>query len=67
MRDGETGIVLPVGALGRAWADVIERLIEDPGRYRALARGALERARRELNWDAWTATIGEMIEGAVRS
>lgn len=66
VRNGETGIVLPVGALGRAWADAIEGLVADPGRYRALARGALERARRELNWDAWTATIGRMIEEAVR-
>ncbi|MDX9911596.1 MAG: glycosyltransferase family 4 protein [Phycisphaerales bacterium] len=67
VRNGETGIVLPVGALGRTWADEIERLVDDPERYRTLARGALERARRELNWDAWTATIGRMIEEAVRT
>ena len=51
-----TGLVLPVTADHRAWADAIAGLVQDPDRYRRYSAGALARARSELNWSAWAAS-----------
>lgn len=51
-----TGLVLPVAADHRAWADAIAQLVQDPDRYRRYSVGALARARSELNWSAWAAS-----------
>lgn len=65
VRDGETGIVLSVCEPVTAWADAIERLVEDPERYRSLAIAARERAWREFTWDAWAATVESMARSAI--
>lgn len=60
----DTGIVLPVDADHRAWADTIARLVNDPERYRAYSRSALARARTQLNWPAWAAAIIALMRRA---
>lgn len=62
VRDGETGIVLDVDANASIWADAIESLIDDPQRYQAMSTAALDRARSELNWTSWSATIRAIID-----
>lgn len=58
-----TGMVLPVAADHRAWADAVGGLVRDPERYRRYSMGALVRAREELNWSAWaTRVVGLMRE-----
>lgn len=58
-----TGLVLPVAADHRAWADAVGGLVRDPDRYRRYSRAALVRAREELNWSAWaTRVVGLMRE-----
>lgn len=61
VRHDESGLVLPVEADHRAWADAIAGLVHDPDRYRRYSVAALARARDELNWSAWaTRTIALM-------
>ena len=63
VRDGETGILLPLGSAGKDFADSVETLVRSPERYAALSRTALEDARDRLNWDAWA----EKLEQAIRA
>ena len=65
--DGDTGVVLPVDAEAGMWADAIERLVDDPDRYRAMSSRALERAHGELNWDAWGRSLRAIIEEAMEN
>lgn len=65
--DGDTGVVLPVSAGPSDWADAIERLVDDPDAYRLMSSRALERARSELNWDAWGARMRTIIEQTLES
>lgn len=62
VRDGDTGLVLDRHADAGTWADAVESLIDDPDRYRAMSTAALDRARDELNWDAW----GRSMAGIIR-
>lgn len=62
VRDGDTGLVLDRHANAGTWADAVESLIDDPDRYRAMSTAALDRARDELNWDAW----GRSMAGIIR-
>jgi glycosyltransferase involved in cell wall biosynthesis len=62
VRDGETGILLPLGSPAEAFADAIEKLAGDPACYAAMSEAALADARERLNWDVWA----EKLEQAVR-
>jgi len=62
VHDGQTGLVLPVDAGPLEWADAAERLVDDPEAYRAMSSRALDRARGELNWDAWGRRLRAIIE-----
>jgi len=53
VRDGETGILLPLSADAAAFADSIAALVRDPARYRAMSTAALADARERLDWDRW--------------
>jgi glycosyltransferase involved in cell wall biosynthesis len=65
--DDRTGMVLPVAADHRAWADAVGGLVRDPERYRRYSTEALVRAREELNWSAWAArVVGLMREATGR-
>ncbi len=59
-----TGVVLPVAADHRAWADAIGGLVRDPERYRRYSAAALVRAREELNWSAWAARVVALMHEA---
>lgn len=63
--DDETGLVLPVAADHRAWADAVAALVRDPERYRRYSAAALARARSELNWSAWGAASIRLMRAAV--
>lgn len=65
VRDGQTGIVLSVNEPVAAWVDALERLIDDPDRYKRLAIAARERAWREFVWDAWAETVEGMARWAI--
>jgi len=57
----KTGIVVNPESDAQAWADAIESLIDEPDRYRAMSTAALQRARNELNWDAWGRAVAQII------
>lgn len=57
----QTGLVIDPAADATAWADAIQALIDDPTRYQRLSAAALHRARSELNWDAWGASVAQII------
>jgi glycosyltransferase involved in cell wall biosynthesis len=63
--DDRTGMVLPVGADHRAWADAVAGLVRDPERYRRYSSAALARAREELNWSAWGARMVALMREVV--
>jgi glycosyltransferase involved in cell wall biosynthesis len=63
--DGETGVVLPVAADASAWADAVERLVDDPELYRRLGAHAKARAWREFTWDAWAERVESLARAAV--
>ncbi len=60
----DTGIVLPVNADHRVWADTVARIVNDPDRYRNYSRNAVARARTQLNWPAWAASIITLMRRA---
>ena len=57
----KTGLVIDRDEGPVAWADAIESLIDNPDHYRDLSRNALQRARDELNWDAWGHSVAKII------
>lgn len=61
----QTGLVMPQATDHRDWADAIARLVNDPERYRRYSTAALARARAELNWSAWAASIVALMHRAV--
>ncbi len=62
--DDRTGVVLPVEADHRRWADAVGGLVHDPERYRRYSTAALARARDELNWSAWAARVVGLMREA---
>lgn len=61
----QTGIVIDRDASASAWADAVESLIDNATRYQAMSTAALERARSELNWDAWGRSVAGIILQAI--
>ena len=59
--DGETGVLLPVGAGAEEYADVVERLWRDEPAYEAMRRAARDRYERVLNWEAWGDRVAEIF------
>jgi glycosyltransferase involved in cell wall biosynthesis len=53
VRNGENGVLLPVGASGRDYADAVQALLNDRERYLQLARGGRQAFESRLNWDTW--------------
>lgn len=60
--DGETGVLLPLGADAHAFAEVIAECAGNPERYRRLSANCLERYRRDANWPAWARLILKLAE-----
>lgn len=63
--DQQTGIVIDRHAGAGAWADAVESLIDHPETYRRMSTAALDRARAELNWDAWGRSMHRIIEETI--
>lgn len=62
--DGVTGAVVPPEAGARDFARAIVEVV-DPSRYPRMCAAALERAQRELSWDAWRRGVTPLIELAL--
>jgi glycosyltransferase involved in cell wall biosynthesis len=66
VRDGENGYMLPPGARGAEYADLIARVYRDDQRYAELVKSSRAAYEARLNWDAWgiavSALIREMLE-----
>ena len=67
VRNGENGILLPVGASGRDYADAVQALLNDHERYLQLARGGRQAFESRLNWDAWGRSMRAVFESVVKS
>lgn len=65
VRDGETGVLLPLAAGPEAYAERILALWNDPARYEAMAAAARARYETTLNWNAWGAALERAIETVV--
>ncbi|MFK7884248.1 MAG: glycosyltransferase family 4 protein [Phycisphaerales bacterium] len=58
----QTGLVLPVAADHRDWAQAVAKLVADPDRYRRYSTAALARARTELTWSAWATGMVSLMQ-----
>jgi hypothetical protein len=58
---------LPLEVQGAACADVIQRTLASPERYREMSLAAFQRYRHVLNWDVGVAKLIGLMEQAVTS
>lgn len=65
VRDGQTGLVVPPSTSAEEIARRMLVVIDQPSRYKALSRGALERARSVLNWNSWQDGLRHLISDAI--
>lgn len=65
VRQGETGLVVPIDTPVAGWADAVEAICARPDRYAAFSRAARLRQESVLNWDAWGRTVRGLIEQVV--
>lgn len=59
VRDGVSGVLLPLGGSAEAFADVVEGWLERPDEYKRLVRGG--RAHYEQNAN-WAVAIGQLLD-----
>ena len=57
VQHNRTGMVLRENASSPEYADAVELISNDRELYMNMSRAALQRARKELTWDAWARTI----------
>lgn len=67
IRDGVTGLLLPPGSPGSAYADAIAALIASPDRYEAMSRAALADAASRLNWTVWAEKVAAAVSERLRA
>src|SRR6266849_969607 len=67
VRDGENGFLLPYSARGAAYADVIAKAYRDDQRYAELVSASRTAFENRLNWDAWGATVKNILLKVVAS
>jgi glycosyltransferase involved in cell wall biosynthesis len=60
--EGINGFLLPFEARGRAYADKILSMIQDPARYDALVASTRDEYEKNLNWDAWGRSMRSVME-----
>ena len=65
VKDGQTGIVLPLSAGPRDYADAISGMCNDLDRYARMCQSAKARAESVLSWDAWGNTMQGIIRGVL--
>ena len=66
IREGVTGHTLPAGADGRAYADLIRALVEEPGRMEALRASARDDFEARLNWSVWASAVTDRLDAILR-
>ncbi len=66
IRDGENGFMLPFSARGAEYADVIANVYRDDQRYNELVKSSRAAFEERLNWDAWGATVKQLITNLVK-
>lgn len=60
--DGKTGFTLPVGATVGNFADLIEKLLDEPNDYKAISTGSRQYFESTLNWESWAKTSDRLIK-----
>jgi hypothetical protein len=63
---GETGLVLPMNADGRRYAEAINAVSSDPEEYARFSAASLRRAREVLSWDVWALRIKQIMVEALQ-
>jgi glycosyltransferase involved in cell wall biosynthesis len=59
--NGENGVLLAADAAPSAYADAVQALTDDPGRYFTLALSSRKLFETRLNWDAWGKTMAHIF------
>lgn len=62
IEQGINGFMLPLEATGEDFAHLIARLHADPVRYAQMREHARVRYEKELNWDAWSLRLREVLK-----
>lgn len=62
VEDGKTGVLLPLEATGRDYADHIQELWGDKNRLMEMSRRAQEKYMGELNWDSWRENFTKLVK-----
>lgn len=65
IEDGVTGALLPEEAGAEIYADRIQEIWSDPGRYVDMRRKAFAKSRSTLNWDSWGSRVELIIRNAL--
>lgn len=65
VRNGETGILLPLGSRPDQFADVIADLTSDPVRYARMSLAAAADAHDRLDWDIWAEHLTTKVKEAL--
>lgn len=65
VRDGETGIVLPLDAAVDEYVERIMAVWGDPETYRRMCQAARDSYRKNLNWNAWGDAFSALVGRAV--
>lgn len=61
VKHGENGFMLPIGARGCDFAELIYELYRDDERYYSLRRTSRRAFDERLNWDAWAVKLRKLI------
>lgn len=60
-----TGLVLPIAANARDYADALENVLLDGKQYTKMSRASIERATRTLSWDRWAQRVVNVVKECV--
>jgi glycosyltransferase involved in cell wall biosynthesis len=60
--DGKSGILLPLSAEGKEYAEAILTLWQNKEQLQSMAKFAREKYTNELNWDKWRDDFGQLLE-----
>lgn len=61
VRDGENGLLLPLGARGIEYAEVIAKIYQDDQRYAQMVRSSRAAFDERLNWDVWGMAVKNVL------
>jgi glycosyltransferase involved in cell wall biosynthesis len=62
IEDGVTGFLLPENSVGKAYADKMRFLIENPERWQNMRKAAYAKYIDQLNWDAWGTAMNAALK-----